>query len=207
MASVHSLTAKWLPAFKSCDEEASREIWRRFFFRLVDEARHRLMERGIPRRAEDEEDVALSVFRRVCEMAAQNDLSRIARGDDLWTLFLTVTAGKVTDLIRRQFAQKRGAGKVRGESVLETTGGTERGELGDLPFITEALAPESQSFIRDEVERFIELIPDATTRSVAERYLQGQKITEIASEIGISRQAAYRKLDVIRAIWRKESGI
>src|SRR5438874_1896729 len=50
----------WLQALQVGDPEAAQKLWERYFQRLVSLARSRL--RGAPRRAEDEEDVALSAF-------------------------------------------------------------------------------------------------------------------------------------------------
>jgi len=205
MVASHSITQKWLPEFKAGNELAIDEIWRRFFGRIVRVVRRRLVDRGVPRRVEDEEDVALSVFRRLCDMADKGDLDEISRGDDLWVLLMTITAGKVTDLIRRQVATKRGGGKVKGESHFGREGTSADCDSGMRTFAADELSPASQLVVADELERLLTLLPDAATRAVAERYLQGYKKTDVARELGIGRQAVYRKLALIFSIWRGEA--
>src|SRR4051812_26315558 len=58
---------RWLRQRKEGDRSTTRELWQRYFARLVALARQRL--RGAPRRAADEEDVALSAFDSFCRNA------------------------------------------------------------------------------------------------------------------------------------------
>ena len=52
----------WIDRLKAGDHAAAQPLWERYFARLVGLARQRL--EGQPRRAADEEDVALSAFTR-----------------------------------------------------------------------------------------------------------------------------------------------
>jgi hypothetical protein len=55
-------------------------------------ARHKL--RGVPRRAADEEDVALSAFDNFCRAAEHGRFPDLADRDDLWQLLLVLTDRK-----------------------------------------------------------------------------------------------------------------
>jgi hypothetical protein len=59
MSSSGSVT-HWLQLLKAGDSAAAQPLWERYFRRLVGFARTKLQ--GLPRRAADEEDVALSAF-------------------------------------------------------------------------------------------------------------------------------------------------
>jgi hypothetical protein len=63
MADDGSVT-RWLGQLQAGDQAAVQQLWERFFLRLVGLARKKL--RGGPRRAADEEDVALSAFDSFC---------------------------------------------------------------------------------------------------------------------------------------------
>src|SRR5438094_814018 len=72
-----------------------------------------------PRRAADEEDVALSAFDSFCDGVAQGRFPQLTDRDDLWHVLVTITARKALQLIRHEQRQKRGGGAVRGESVFQ----------------------------------------------------------------------------------------
>src|SRR5262249_37281756 len=63
MASEGSVS-HWIGQLKAGDHAAAQELWNNYFHRLVGLARKKL--EGAPRRAADEEDVALSAFTSFC---------------------------------------------------------------------------------------------------------------------------------------------
>src|SRR5205823_639553 len=71
-----------------------------------------------PRRAADEEDVALSAFASFCRAAEAGHFPQLADRDDLWRLLVTVTERKALNLVRDERRLKRGGGAVQGESAL-----------------------------------------------------------------------------------------
>ncbi len=56
--------SQWLGQLQAGDPTAAQKLWERYFRRLVGLARKKL--RAAPRRAADEEDVALSAFTGFC---------------------------------------------------------------------------------------------------------------------------------------------
>src|SRR6266403_2686702 len=69
MRSEASVT-RWIDRLKAGDPDAAQKLWERYFRRLVGLARKKL--RAAPRRAADEEDVALSAFDSFCRGAGQD---------------------------------------------------------------------------------------------------------------------------------------
>ena len=63
---------QWIGRLKAGDPDAAQKLWERYFRRLVGLARKKL--RAAPRRAADEEDVALSAFDSFCRAAGQGGL-------------------------------------------------------------------------------------------------------------------------------------
>src|ERR1043165_6145431 len=90
----------WLGQLKAGDWGAAEPLWQRYFPKLVALARARLA--GLPRRAADEEDVALSAFDSFCRDAAAGRLPRLDDRDDLWRVLLFITGQKAVDLGRRE---------------------------------------------------------------------------------------------------------
>ena len=96
----------WIDQLKAGDRAAAERLWERYFRRLVQVARSRL--RGIPCRAADEEDVALSGFASFCRGAERGRFPQLQNRNDLWTLLILITTRKALDLIERESRQKRG---------------------------------------------------------------------------------------------------
>src|SRR5215217_3269295 len=115
MATSGSVT-KWINQLKVGDPEAARRLWEGFFRRLVGLARGKL--EGSPRRAADEEDVALSAFGSLCRGAEGGRFPHLIDRDSLWQLLVAITSHKARDLRRREERQKRGGGRVLDEAAL-----------------------------------------------------------------------------------------
>ena len=109
----------WLGQLKGGDHAGAQKLWEAYFQRLVEWTRTRLQ--GHPRQAADEEDVALSAFASFCRGVARGRFPQLQDRDSLWRVLLTITSRKVQHLVRDQHRQRRGCGKVFGESALPWT--------------------------------------------------------------------------------------
>ena len=76
----------WINLLKEGDGAAVERLWKSYFPRLVGLARKKLRE--APRRAADEEDVALSAFDSFCDGAAGGRFPQLTDRDDLWLYLL-----------------------------------------------------------------------------------------------------------------------
>src|SRR5258707_13878821 len=88
----------WINLLKSGDPAAVQSLWEAYFPRLVALARKKLRE--APRRAADEEDVALSAFDSFCDGVARGRFPRLTDRDDLWHVLVTITARNALHLVR-----------------------------------------------------------------------------------------------------------
>jgi DNA-directed RNA polymerase specialized sigma24 family protein len=190
-----------LKGVKAGDNADIQRLWDRYFRRLI-----RLAGAKLPahcRRSFDEEDVALSAFQSFCDRAGRGQFPQLSDREDLWRLLATITVRKALDSIRRQTRQKRGGGRVLGESAML---------MGDDPTneaLTEVLSkeprPEEIAQFADDYRCFLAKLQDPVLLSIALSRLEGQSTREIAASKGVSTKTIERKLQLIRTIWSQES--
>ncbi len=128
----------WLQQLQAGDHAAAEELWQRYCKRLVDMARR--MIRGLPRRVEDEEDLALSAFDSFCRGAIGGRFPSLDDRNNLWRLLVTITARKAYQHGLSMRRQKRGGEAVLDEAALTVVaGGNDEGRrwtsssAGSLP--------------------------------------------------------------------------
>ena len=95
MPSEPMSVSDWLQQLQAGDHAAAEELWQRYCRRLVGMARR--MIRGLPRRIEDEEDVALSAFDSFCRGAIGGRFPSLDDRNNLWRLLVTITRAKPTN--------------------------------------------------------------------------------------------------------------
>src|SRR5207253_8348892 len=102
--------SRWLGPLQAGDPAAVQQLWERYFRRLVGLARAKLQH--APRRAADEEDVALSAFDSFCRHAGDARFPDLLDRDGLWRLLVVMTARKAAHLVRDETRQKRRGGNA-----------------------------------------------------------------------------------------------
>jgi hypothetical protein len=115
MTSPGSVTG-WIDRARQGDSQAAGQLWHRYFHELVKLARSAL--KHAPRRAVDEEDVALSAFDSFCRGAEQGRFPDLNDRANLWRLLVVLTRRKAAHLIRDERRQKRGGGAVLDQAAL-----------------------------------------------------------------------------------------
>jgi DNA-directed RNA polymerase specialized sigma24 family protein len=192
---------RWLALLKVGEPDAAQALWQAYFSRLVVLARKRLQ--GTPRRAADEEDVALSAFASFCRGAEQGRFPRLTDRDDLWQVLVMLTARKASQLTRYECREKRGGGKVLNEADLADGNGSSAADgLAELvaPEPTPAFAAE----VADECRRLLDALPDAELRSIAVWKMEGYSVEEIADKLKCVPRTIERRLRLIRDFWSRE---
>jgi DNA-directed RNA polymerase specialized sigma24 family protein len=201
MSSEGSVT-HWIDQLKLGDPAGAERLWARYFERLVELARVQL--RGAPRRAADEEDVALSAFDSFFRCMGQGRFAELINRESLWRLLVTITLRKARDLRRHACQQKRGGGKVLGESELPDTVDCAAANAGLEQVVGREPSPELAVQVAEECRWLLSRLGDATLQSLALLKMEGYTNAEAAARMGCGLRSVERKLRLIRKIWVKE---
>jgi DNA-directed RNA polymerase specialized sigma24 family protein len=185
-----------LPALMDGESMAVQVVWDRFFANLCRVAHKRLASGRVG--GGDEEDAAAIAFASVCRRLKQGDFPDVSNRDELWRLLVTVVERKACTMLRAEARQKRGGGKVLGESVF-------RGLDPSKPMgiQTVAGAEPSPDFVVEMADTMNQLFEplDEQSRQIAVLKLEGYRNDEIARKLGRSLATIERKLKLIRATW------
>jgi DNA-directed RNA polymerase specialized sigma24 family protein len=187
--------SRWLGPLQQGDPQAVQQLWQRYFLSLVQLARGRL--RQAPRRADDEEDVALSAIDSFCRRAEQGAFPQLHDRDDLWRLLVVITLRKASGLRRHERRQKRG-GQARSADTEEDQNALLEQALSREP------TPELAAQMTEEYERLLDLLGDEQLRQVAVWRLEGLTVQEIASRTPCAPRTVKRRLQSIRILWEHE---
>jgi RNA polymerase sigma factor (sigma-70 family) len=187
----------WFEQIREGDSVAARAVWERYYPELVRLAREKL--RGTPRRVADEDDIADSVMKSLILAAQKGRFPDLADRHDLWRLLLQMTARKVVDLKRRETRQRRGGGRVRGESGFGDA--DDRAALAEV--IGNAPTPEFAAMMTEQCQRRLERLDDPELEALALGKLEGYTNEEIAQQSGCSVRTIERRLRLIRKKWQQ----
>ena len=174
------------------DSVAQREIWERYFQRIIALARAKLG--NSPRASEDEEDVALSALESLFRGLSDQRFPQLKDRDNLWSLLVTITARKAINQRKRQMAAKRGGAEVK--LPIDASDSSRLQELIDAE-----VRPDFLVSIQEECQRLMEVLGDDKLRRIAKWKLEGWTNAEAAKELGVAERTIERKLGLIRSIW------
>ena len=203
MRSSAGSVTHWMDQLQAGDEAAAQRLWECYFSRLVALARGRL--RGAPRRAADEEDVALSAFDSFCRAAESGRFPQLSDRADLWRLLVVITSRKALDLAQRERRKRRGGGAVLDEAGLGGGNGSAASQAGLDQVVGQEPTPEFAAQVAEECRRLLDRLGDEGLRAVALAKMEGYTNEEIAARLGCVPRTVERKLRMIRKLWGKEA--
>jgi DNA-directed RNA polymerase specialized sigma24 family protein len=189
--------SQWIDRLKDGDRGAAQRLWEHYFERLVRLARDRL--KGTPRRAADEEDVALSAFNSFYLRAEAGRFPRLLDRDDLWRLLVTLTERKAVRLMRHEHRQKRGGGAVQDETALGDGSSVSGSGMDNVP--GREPTPEFAAQVAEECRRLLDRLDTDELRTIAVWKMEGDTTEEIADRLGRAPRTVERKLRMIRSLW------
>lgn len=203
MTEAGSIT-RWIAELECGSSKATQALWRRYFPQLVQMARQKLAD--IPRRAADEEDVALSAMDSFFQAAQQGRFPDLKDRNDLWRLLLRMTARKVVDLKRRETRQRRGGGRVYPVSAGALTD-ADLSEPEWVSLVGDTPTPEFAAIMAEEFRRRLDQLTAPHQQALALAKMQGYTNEEVAGQLGISVATVERRLRLIRKTWEQEPSI
>ena len=171
-----------LRAWKSGDQDAATQIFRRYQVRLHALVRSRLSKK-LARRV-DAEDILLSAYRSFF-VGAQSGRWTPTDSDDLWPLLTTIVLRKLARQARHHKAECRSIDDERQEDsiLLES-------------LISHEPTAEHAAILTDEIEQLLSDL-DLTAREVFVRTLQGSDVNSIANELELHERTVRRALERI----------
>ncbi len=184
----------WLNRLAEHDEVAAEEIWRVYFEKVVRYTRRKMA--NLPKRAADEEDVALSAMNSFIGVVQRGQYDALRDRDDLWKMLVTIAARKLSAARRKHFAAKRGGGQVCGESALGATPTDDAQGLQQI--LSNEPSPELAAEVADQCHALLSGLHDDILRRIVELKLQGFDNEEIARQLDCNVRTVQRKLDIIR---------
>lgn len=193
----------WIEQLKQGDDEAGTKLWNRYITNLIELAAYKL--KGVPKRTADEEDLVISAFNAFFDGVRANRFSNLHSRSDLWQILVMLTERKAIDQIRRQTSQKRGSGKVRGESVFENEN-AQMGRDGNSGLVAAADSKPSPEFaiqFADQVQHCMDKLDDELLTRIVLLKMQGFTNKEAAENIGCSLSSVERKMRLIRQLWQR----
>ena len=196
-SSTESVT-EWLDRLKAGDLVVGQQLWQRYVDRLVRLASRKLVDAS--RKVSNEEDVVLSAFNALLEGVAEGRCARLNDRDDLWQLLVMLTERKAIGVRRREQAEKRGGGEVRGESALEApkqSGSPGLGQVAGVEPTPEFAAQMAEDF----AQRLAALGEQPQLQQIACDKMAGYTNAEIAQRLECSVRSVERQLNLIRKIW------
>jgi DNA-directed RNA polymerase specialized sigma24 family protein len=182
--------SNWIDRLKAGDRAAIGQLWERYFQRLVYLARAKLQ--AVPRRAADEEDVALSAFHSFCCAAEHGRFPQLLDRDNLWRLLVVLTSRKAAHLVRDQHRLKRRPAALDADS----------GELDAI--LSSEPTPEFAALLAEECQRLLGALGSTELTQLALWKMEGYTNEEIAAKLECVPRTVERKLRLIRGLWADE---
>jgi DNA-directed RNA polymerase specialized sigma24 family protein len=191
----------WIDQLKAGDRAAAQPLWEGYFQQLVARTRQKLA--GSPRRAADEEDVALSAFASFCRAATEGRFPQLHDRDDLWHLLIVIADRKAGRLVQYERRQRRGGGQVLDEAALR------HGWLAAPAFPLAQIAgrepsPDFAAQVGEECQRLLAALDDPDLQRAAVLKMEGYTVAEIAAQMACVPRTVKRWLQLIRQTWEQE---
>jgi RNA polymerase sigma factor (sigma-70 family) len=173
------------------DPAAARELWDRYYARLIALARKKLGDSS--RRSMDENDVVQAAFTSFCLRAQAGGFPDLKDRDSLWALLAVMTARAAANQRLHEGRLKRGGGKVASASW-----GQASGDARMMDVISKQPSVEDAALFVSQLEQFMDSLDDPSDRLILLWKLEERTNPEIARYLDCSLSAVERRLRSIR---------
>jgi len=198
MGEAKESTLHLIERLRRGDEAAMRQVFDLFYNRLVRRAAQEL--EGRPRGMKDEEDLAQSTMRSFWNALQAGRLGALDDPQSLERLLMRMVARKAVDWLRHEGAEKRGGGKVRGDSAFPRSLADDDGN-GSVQIPGDESTPSAHAAAEEWWQHVFDLLPDDDCRRIVREKLDGATNREIAERLGFTLRMAERRLQLVRKIW------
>lgn len=182
------------------ESEAITLLWERYFERLGRFAKRHIFKRH--QKFYDQEDIASSTFMALVDGFRKERFESVKNRDDLWQMLTVIAGRKIVNATKHFDRQKRGGGKVVGESVFGDSG------IHAVAHVLEHPHSEKEfEYIESICDELLHNLKGEVYKKVAIMRLQGYSIKEIAEELGVCSRTVDRHLECIRREWNKQNEI
>lgn len=192
----------WITRLERHETVAIEKLWHRYYDRLIGLAKLKL--RSFIRRVADEEDVVQDTLNSFLMSNSNGNYAHVRDRNDLWKLLVTILDNKAKDQVKHECRQKRGSGRVRGNSLLGRPGESSPASGFDNLEHT-GMDPETNAIMLERVDCLLARLDDPSLRQVALLKLDGYTNDEIAESLQRTTRAIERKLQKIRALWADDA--
>jgi DNA-directed RNA polymerase specialized sigma24 family protein len=186
---LHGSVTRVLVGLKVGDPVAAQKLWENYYQRLVSLARKKL--EGRPKRAGDEEDVALSAFDSFCQGASKGRFPQLEDRNNLWRLLVVITIRKAIDFIHHENRRPNLSQSALGDKGLDE-------------MLDQEPSPMLAAQVAEQCQHLLKHLGDDTLRKIAVWKMEGFKNREIAKKLGCVEGTIERKLRVIRNSWKSQ---
>ena len=188
----------WIRAFERHDDSAAQALFDKYFERLVALARRKMSKTS--RRVIDEEDVAITAFHELLACIRSGSVPQVKDRKHLWRLLVKITEHRAFDAIRKLNSQRRGAGRVRGESVfVGSSANRQHAGIAEIP--DEQPSPEFADCMAEEYQHLMARLEDDGLRKIAGLVMAGYSTAEIAEKINRTQRTVQRRIKMIQQVW------
>jgi len=160
----------WIEQFRSGNQEAVEQIWRRYCARLVGLAKKQL--RAMRPSDADPEGVADEAFCAFCSGLEQGRFRDLVHRDDLWRLLSAIVFHVAQHEAQKQLAQKRGGDRT----IANDPAG-----LSDVP--SREPTPEEATAVLDTWRYLLARLSSDRQREIVRLHMEGCTLGEIAGRI------------------------
>lgn len=184
---------QWLQRLHSGEADAAKEIWNRYYPRVVRLAALQLIKSDD--RSIDEEDVAQSTFRTVYLAVMNGKYPDIEDRRDLWRLLLVSTLNRVRRHHRDSHTLKRSVNELvtqdqsRRRLIMEISGPDAQAEMADL--------------IETLFRRLDQEDPTGELRQIALLKLEEHSASAIARRLKRRKNHVLQRVRLIRILWEE----
>lgn len=179
------------------DSNAQSELWQRYWERLARLASVKL--RGSKKRAFDEEDVVVTTLNSFFTAAESGRCPQMSNREDLWSYLACIAERKAIDMMRAEGREKRGGGKIVGESSAfpDFDADSQSPGFDNLAALRDPTPEMAEQFASCCYE-WLSLL-DEEERHIVTLKGQGYSNQEIAGKIDRVERSVERKLKAIRS--------